>query len=398
MLIERGLSGDIIAPGDGVDVFLRPSPLRQERHHLRLAAGLSLAEIVEECRSAFHMRPSQALHVSIGGHAVPADRWPRVRIKPGVTVTIVAVPGKNALRSVLAIVVSIAALFVAPIIATSLLGLTAGTTTFSIATGLIGAGITMAGSLAINALFPVAKPSVQAADTTKTLYSIGGSQNTATQYGAIPYIFGRHRVSPPYASGQYTELSGDDQYLRMIFCVGYGPMAISDIKIGETPIGKFADASYEVIENHLVQSPMYYTQPVYEESVSILLQNSDGWSQRTTADKISEISVDISFPSGVVRYQKKDGQRVNYTVTVEARYAVAGTGAWVSMGTVSITAASAQAVRRTLSVAVAQGKYDVSVRKVSGDYSGDDTPFPKPAIGAPCAAVARCRSSTSQSR
>jgi len=360
---------ELFAPGEDVDVYLRRSPLRQQREHVRVPAGLSIAEIIEHCG----IEPSR-LYVTINGHSIEFKNWARVRVKPGATVSIVKVPGKGALRSILGLVVAIAAAIFAPMLAAPLIGgLSAGAA--SAVTGLIGAGITIAGSLAINALFPVAKPqqNQQAEDKTKTLYSIGGAQNENAQYGSVPEIFGVHRVSPPYAAGSYTEIVGDDQYLRQLFCVGYGPIAISDLKIAETPIGTFEGASYEIITDHTTSFQTLYTKPVYEESVSVLLTNADGYTQRTTADNIDEISVDISFPNGVYAYRKSDGKRVNYVITVDVRYAPAGSGAWVLMDTITIVAASAQAIRRSVSVAVPRGQYDVDVMKTSADYSGVDT-------------------------
>ncbi|MGR9420672.1 host specificity factor TipJ family phage tail protein [Rhizobium leguminosarum] len=359
---------EIYAPGDDVYVYLRRSPLRQQREQVLVQAGLSVAEIIDVCE----IEPSR-LYITINGHSIEFKNWARVRVKAGAVVSIVKVPGKGMLKSILGAVVALAAAIFAPyllgVIAPALVGTAAG----AAVTGLIGAGVTIAGSLALNALFPVAKPKQQATDETKTLYSIGGAQNENMQYGAVPEIFGVHRVSPPKAAGDYTEIVGNDQYLRQLFCVGYGPIDVSDIKIAETPIGTFEDVSYEVITNHLTQSPTLYTKPVYEESVSVLLDNASGWIQRTTADNVDEISVDVSFPNGVYRYKKKNGDRVNYGVNVEVHYAVAGTGAWMALGTISVVAASAQAVRRSLSVAVTRGQYDVRLWKSSADYVGDDT-------------------------
>ncbi|MGO6835014.1 host specificity factor TipJ family phage tail protein [Rhizobium ruizarguesonis] len=367
-LVPATASAEILAPGEDVDVYLRRSPLRQQREHVRVQAGLSVAEIIKICE----IEPAR-LYVTINGHSIEFANWSRVRVKAGASVNIIKVPGKGMLKSILGAVVALAAAIFAPyllgLIAPALVGTAAG----AAVTGLIGAGLTVAGSLALNALFPVAKPKQQATDETKTLYSIGGSQNESMQYGAVPEIFGVHRVSPPKAAGDYTEIVGNDQYLRQLFCVGYGPIDISDIKIAETPIGTFEDASYEIITNHLTQAPTLYTKPVYEESVSVLLDNASGWIQRTTADDVDEISVDVSFPNGVYRYKKKNGDRVHYGVNIEVHYAVAGSGAWMAMGTISVVANSAQAVRRSLAVSVPRGQYDVRLWKSSADYTGDDT-------------------------
>ncbi len=52
-------------------------------------------------------------------------------------------------------------------------------------------------------------------------------------------VLGRHRVFPPYAAQPYTEIDGDDQYWRAMFLIGYGPVELEELKIGETPIEDF---------------------------------------------------------------------------------------------------------------------------------------------------------------
>ncbi len=374
MLIAQVAAAEIIPPAAMVDVYVRPSPFRQEKVHICKAAGLTIEEIVGDCGEECAFDPRFArLHVTINGHAIERRNWSRVRVKPGITVNVVRVPAGKAIGKILGAIVSIFAAIVAPYLTTALFGIAAGAAGFSTVTGLIGMGLSLAGSMIVNALFPAPKSNI-ATDNTKTLYSIGGAQNTASQYGAVPAIFGTHRISPPYAAGSYTELIGDDQYLRMLFCVGYGPMQMSDIKIGETPVSKFEGVTMEVIPNHLVTSPTLYTQPVYEEDVSALLDYASSWITRTTADKVEEISVDVTFPNGVYQLRSSNGQRVNYTVGIEVQYAVTKSENWVGAGSIVVTASSAQALRRTLSWAVPSGQYDVRLRKYTSDNpTADDT-------------------------
>ena len=379
MRIEKIQAADILAPDECVDVWFRPSPLRAERKRLRLPTGLSLEEMLDAAKSAFGFRKWPLYSIAINGHPIDRENWPRVRAKSGMTVTIVALPGKGAIKSVLSVVVAVAALIVAPIIAAPIIGFLGVTGAAAGAvTGLIGAGLTLAGSLAVNALFPTAPqatPSLggSASEQTDPLYSIGGGQNTVNQYGAIPVIFGTHRISPPYASGAYTEISGNEQYLTMLFCVGYGPVDVTSLKIGETDLTDYDEVTYEVIQDHTASSPTIYTRPVYEETVSTLLDYASSWVTRTTADNISWLSVDISFSNGVYRYRKSDGNKVNYTVTIEAQYRPASGGSWLSLGTVTITSKSTQALRRSIAKSVSEGQYEVRLRKSTTDYSGEDT-------------------------
>lgn len=137
---------EIIAPDERVDVYFRRTPLRQEREHIEVPAGLSIEEIIACCG----LQPLR-LHVSIAGHVIEKRNWARVRVKPGFSVVIVKVPGKGALRAIAGLVVAIIAGVVALPLAGVLFG--AGTAAASIATGVIGAGISMGDCLAFGMLF-----------------------------------------------------------------------------------------------------------------------------------------------------------------------------------------------------------------------------------------------------
>ena len=374
LMTKPPLEGEIIRPSDMIRVIVRPSPLRDTRHELDVPAGLTLSAIIDHAASVLDM-PSGAWRVSIAGDAIPRQNWGRIRVKPGITVMLLRVPKGDAFKQIAAIAVAVLATVVAPLIAApiiSALGLT-GAAALAV-TGVITAGITIIGSMAINALFPKAQNS-QVEDNTKPIFSIGGSQNQANPFGAVPVILGRHRTSPLYAAQPYTEIVGDDQYLRILFAVGYGPLAVSDIKIGETPLTEFEGVSYEVIENHLVTAPTLFTAPTYEEQLSINLSAPAGvWATRTTADSVDEFSVDVIFPSGIYRYQKSDGNKVNYSVTVGIEYRLKGAATWIATSGISITSSSSQALRRTLLIqGLSRGQYDVRVSKTTADYTGADT-------------------------
>jgi hypothetical protein len=371
---------EYILPSDeSVNVIFRASPFEVDVEKFTVSSGVSIAEIINVCFPDGNA-PKSFILATIDGHEVYREHWNKVRVKSGRTVNIVVVPRKNALKQVLSVVVAVVAVVIAPALAAPLLsglGLATGSVAATAITGVIASGLSLAGSLAVNALFPAANNGIEQAsssveDQTNPLYSIGGAQNTSSPYGAIPVIFGTHRFSPFYAAKTYTEIAGDDQYLRLLFCVGYGEIDLSDLKIGETAISNYEGISVEILQNHLVNAPTLYTKPVYEEQLSIDLSGAD-WSQRTTADDVDEISVDISFPNGVYRFQKSDGNKVNYTVTVETQYRPVGTTNWLPMSDIVITSSSTQPYRRSVNVAVANGQYEVRVRKTAVDYVGEDT-------------------------
>ncbi|WP_197730247.1 hypothetical protein [Rhizobium ruizarguesonis] len=139
-------NAEVLAPGESVDVYIRRSPFRQQREHIQVPAGFSIDEII----SYSGLEPTR-LHVSIGGHVIEYRNWARVRAKPGVSVAIVKVPGKGALRAIAGVVIALVAAVAAPWLVGTVLAIPAGAAA-SVATGLIGAGISLGGSLTVGSL------------------------------------------------------------------------------------------------------------------------------------------------------------------------------------------------------------------------------------------------------
>jgi hypothetical protein len=95
----------------------------------------------------------------------------------------------------------------------------------------------LAGTLALNALFPVRPPAGQPEQRRQRLAQLDpGRAKPGQPVRAGPGGAGHASQSPFYAAKPYTEIVGDDQYLRLLFCLGYGPLAIEDMQIGETPL------------------------------------------------------------------------------------------------------------------------------------------------------------------
>jgi hypothetical protein len=57
---------------------------------------------------------------------------------------------------------------------------------------------------------------------------------------------------------------------------------------------------------------------VVEEAQSILLEKGSGWRLRATAPEADEISLDLTFPRGLVRFDEKGG-RQERTVQVQVQ-------------------------------------------------------------------------------
>lgn len=108
---------------------------------------------------------------------------------------------------------------------------------FSLIGGMVGLGsmIGMAIDMAIN------KPSVTKSITEKGKEGeqkpdIKGAENQSILGNVYPYVIGKHLVTPFIIGDPYTEYigkRGEDAYIRAIYCVGYGPLKLTDFKLGD---------------------------------------------------------------------------------------------------------------------------------------------------------------------
>jgi cell wall-associated NlpC family hydrolase len=318
--------------------------------------------------------------VTVGEVEIAPDWWGRVRPKAGAVVTI-RVPlrgggggggGKDILRTVATIaIVAAAGAFVAPAVVGATLG--AGATGFgaSLITSAVTAGAGLLGSLLINAIAPPPRPQLRlpsfAEDAGPPVYSVSGSANRATPYAPVPVVLGTMRVRPPLGAPQYTEVVGDDQFLRALFVVGYGPLTLSDIWIGDTPITSFDGVETQIREGLAGDAATtLYPGSVTEEALSVDVRGTAGaWSTRRTRTATTEISVDFTAPQGLGWVDASTGARSRLTVRIEIEAAPVSTGVFAAVTTLDLAGSDLRTRRFGHRWTVARGQYDVRVRWVS---------------------------------
>lgn len=306
--------------------------------------------------------------VTEGGVSVIARKnWRRVTPKPGVRVVLRVTPAKDSLKTILQIVVTIAAIAIGQM----WVGPVFGSTAAAFAT----AAFTAIGNLLINALIP---PSSNT-EKTRPNFAISGFRNGHTPDGPIPCVLGRHRMAPPFAATSWTEIDGDLQYVRAVFCLGYGPLEISDLKIGETPFADHDEISWEIRQGLPDDEPLTLVrEQVIEEPLAVLLPRplprddygalTGGASiatpvTRMTARDITRIGVVLAFPAGLVRVDGK-GRKQYYKVTLGVRIRAAGSATWLVQPDVSITAKKQEAFYRQLFYDVPErGQYEIEITR-----------------------------------
>ncbi|BCH63204.1 hypothetical protein RvVAT039_04200 [Agrobacterium vitis] len=364
--------------------FLDPSVGRISKE---LPEGLTIAEIIGVTMpglSDHDLALLRVVLVSDRGSAVIDPRyWHRVRPYAGVRVVIRLVPGKSALRSVLTVVVAIAAAAIGQYWATAM-ALGSATATTVVAAG-ITLGLTVLGNLLINALIP---PASNKKD--KTTYYINGWRNNLDPDGVIPEVYGKIRFAPPFAATSYTEIVGNIQYLRSIFLVGYGGdygVALSEFWIGDTSIDEYDELTIETHEGLASDGTftLYYRQ-VYELSLGVELtrerpRNDQGKVisgaakedpvVRTTGADASAGSVIIGFPAGLGRVDD-EGNKKNLSVQIRIRQkpANAADDQYVVVTTMTITSQKLEAFYRQYTWSFAtRGRYDIEVTRMTDEHT-----------------------------
>lgn len=386
------------------------NPIIVDREEKYFDFGVTLKQIVHDLGPTLPVN----LSASINSREVAEEYWSLVKPKPGSSVTVVAIPagGKRALN----IIGGVASIAIGGLgLLTGGIGLGLGVLApiaklafggiASIGFGLTVKGLTMpprqftptvASSPGfISASAPVPETisagviSQQTATRDPLRPSISGSQNQKAPFGRIPRGYGRYRMFGVYAANEYTELVGDDQYVRILLCLGYGPLEVSDIKMGDDLIvaepvynsvqdvvgSAFQGIQYELKQGYPDDTPMtLFPNSVSELTVGLPFSFSGGYVTRTAPPNADQLSAEIIFTNGLTQFLS-DGSRTNRTVEVSVEYRLTGSAdPWVSAGTISVTENSTQPVQRGLTWNVDLGDYDIQLKRLTAD-SSDSTVF-----------------------
>lgn len=282
-------------------------------------------------------------------------RWAEVRPVAGQRVEVLVVPGggggkKNPLALVLQLVVVVVAtimgqVYVGPALA-SAMGVTSttGVAAISAATTAV---FTMAGSMLVNALFPVSPPSLpnSAGDNSQT-YSLNGGQNSANPNGYVPLVLGKHRMTPPLGAKSWTSYEGEDQYFHMLVIWGHEDVQVSDFRIGETPLAQFDDVTHRFHGGTKGNDLQIFGKSYNEQSIGATLKKSEGWVERTIGEA-DEISFDIAF-NALGKANRETGDIEAYEVGFEAQCAPVGTSNWRGIGGKSFVVRGAKEIVKVL--------------------------------------------------
>lgn len=324
---------------DGISVVGKPHPLKP-RVTAVMRAGMSLEEIIgkmcDDMGVSERMRELGAACVNL--RFIPREEWATTFPQNGdaVIFRIQGVSGGGGGGGLFGSVGSI--LGITMIVAAAALTWWAGGTGAAVVGGLLGVSNAVAGGLmAVTALglsiagmallnnSMVGKPRATAGGIDATggnlvgANFLSGGSNSLRIYETIPQVLGIGRMTFDYLGKPYTEQADEyTNYLRAAFTAGYGPVEITDIRNGDTPIEAYNDVECKIYDGSGFRFPTIYTKDVTEDSLSITLGKNDHNIRMTETD-VEKIQVVLYWPQGLW-YRNERGEKGNITSTGNIRY------------------------------------------------------------------------------
>lgn len=312
------------------------------------------------------------------GQAILRADWD-LPVEDGDLLAVVLLPqgggGSNPLKLVLMLAVTTFAPQLGALAYESVVG-AAGITSFGSSMAQLAGGLI--GSALVNAIIPPPKPPSTHQSTAlaapSPTYSLSAQGNMARLDQAIPVQYGRMMCFPDFAAQPYVEYAGDEQYLYQLLCIGQGEYDIHEVRIEDTPVASFAEIEYETIGpgGTVTKFPTNVNTSNEVSGQEMLtatyLPATDGYVANASGTQVNALGLDFVTPRGLYRVDEGDGHLITVSTTfvVEARTIDdngLNPGAWVQIGSETISAATTTPKRISKRYAVALGRYQVRVKR-----------------------------------
>lgn len=301
--------------------------------------------------------------VRINGVLVPHEVMDRVRPKGGTVIEVRGVVKKTALMIVALIALTVFTMGVGTAMVAAGYG--------AVAVGLAQAAIYAVGSLIINKVLGPKRPKPSASDA-GSVYSLGAARNQSRPYEPLGLLLGGPlRIAPDVASNPYSWYEADDQYMAFVLSPGINVGRVEALYNGDALLSSFEGVT--VWHNGFSQMPGEDI-PLYSNADTInggALEAEKGrpsaWVQRTSSMNTIRLKVDVDFMlfDTTSKGKPKDNQE-----TIEVQYRVVGATNWMHFGSFAITSRSQKQQRRSYSLDVNEGQYEVRVRIAGRNTDG----------------------------
>jgi len=308
---------------ENIQLVGKKHPLRSDKIYETFPEGITLYDMLKF--TGFYPE-KQNLLVYIEDSLIKEKYWDIVRPKEGTLINVKAIPQSSTdedrqktIRTVAMIGVAAAAPWAA--------GHVAGWVNMAgnkLFTGLLSAGIHAAGMWAIDEIWPMPEQP-EPPDRPEIKPQITGTRNQKNIGGIIPRVYGKHRMYPTLIADQVSEYQGDDQYINMLMTCGYGPLDLSEFKIGETPLEEYSDYELEYVEGWENEELDEFPTSIRQEQVDRTI--IDEWILEVTQRDTDKVSIDIVFPQGLGEIDD-EGDIRGETVHIEGQIREVGESNW----------------------------------------------------------------------
>lgn len=375
------------APHAPVTISAKPHPLRSTRIDDTLPHGASVQMMVDHYTRACGWPSDVPVRgvAFVDGLPVAQAEWAACVPAPGSRVEFRVVAGSgNVGRLVAMIAVTVFAAWAAPYLVGGMAGINGaavlGSTGLAVATGVVQGALVVAGAMLVNAIFPIRPPESGGMAAIKPAWALSGGQNQMSPYGALPVVLGQYRFTGLLATQPWLEQAGDETYMRQTVVWGYGPLQVSDIKCGDTPLGSLEEVTsvttdgagpipdefWALTDNDVTYLPINLALP------STLDQEAD-WIERTTAGEVDRITALLSWPQGLGMTSSRSGNNYSMQSTIYLQARLVGSGTWDHAIQIFVQGYINKAFNNSMDLYVPRGQYDVRVRRLS-TYAGDPAP------------------------
>lgn len=321
-----------------------------------LKAGESLLSFLERHVPNLHVCKYA---VSINGCPIAPEHWARVKPKHGTVIAVRSVVEKEALQ-----LVALAALTYFTFGIGSAGGFVA--TSFG---KLAATAVFMAGSMLINKVLAPPMPEIGSTDFGREpTYSIAPGSNRARQHEALPLLLGSIQYAPDYASLPYTWYEGNEQVLGAVFNAGLNVDRFEGALLnGDTELSAYQDVSVWTrgFPGMPEQDIPLFTNPDVSDGGE--LEGTGEWVTRTTSLDTTLIQCD--FEIQLFGQGKKGIEGRN--LVLEGRYRPVGTAQWRPIQSIYLNNRAMKPLRRTETIPVESGQYEVAWRNATGGSSDD---------------------------
>jgi hypothetical protein len=319
-----------------------------------------------------------------GAPVLRAERQ-RISLRDGDVVNFIALPqgggGGDGGKNVLRIVAMIAVVYFTAGLGGALLGIEGAALVGGFGVHVANALVTAAALALVDAVLPAPKPPAaqrmaQMAAPSPT-YNLQAQGNAARLGSAIPVQYGRHIAYPDFAAEPYAEFAGNEQYLYQLFCIGQGWHSLEQIRIEDTPITSFEEIEYEWVDpgGSVTLFPTNVITSAEVSGAEAVTGVYLGPFVATPAGTDSNyIAVDMVCPRGLYLFSGGSFAQLSATFRVEVRLidnSGAPLGAWATLATETITAATNTPQRKSFRYSVTAGRYEV--RLIRTDTKDEST-------------------------